>query len=324
MSCGLITFNAAAPRDVDYMVWNARGSAATCTAFGLLVAMGFLGGLLYTCSLNINYLLMVRYNMSTSFIKQRIEPFLLGMPCFVAVVCCTIGLVGQNYNPNEEGECATEPLYNPPHCIGLEVGEIRDGFMIPCGRGSGWTASFYYIVMFVFFVGSPIVICVCLFMMFKSVRRLESRTSTYGIGSLNISATHPSEVGNSYNSDDPAGGSERSSVFRRASVMMHRRFASMRLNSSEHYSNSRSVLNRAMAYSFGYCLTWLWTIIYLALDVSGALAPAPPYPQWQIAFQYLTVVRRLISCFWTLHLMILMTWMFHRFSALCKESSIFW
>eukprot|EP00956_Cyclotella_meneghiniana_P009376 scaffold12971_cov68-Cyclotella_meneghiniana.AAC.1 len=58
-SCGLITFNAASPRDVDYMVWNARGNSATCTAFGMFTALGFLGGLLYTCSLNINYLLMV-------------------------------------------------------------------------------------------------------------------------------------------------------------------------------------------------------------------------------------------------------------------------
>ena len=288
-SCGLITFNAASPRDVDYMVWNARGNSATCTAFGMFTAMGFLGGLLYTCSLNINYLLMVRYNMSTSYIKRRIEPFLLGMPCFVAVVCCTIGLVGQNYNPNEEGECATEPLYNPPHCIGFEVGEIRDGFTIPCGRGSGWTASFYYIVTFVVFLACPIVICICLFLMFKAVRRLESRTSTYGIGSLNISATHRGGVGNSHNSSNDGLGA---SVLSRASVIMHRFASRRRSNSSEQYSNSRSVLNRAMAYSFGYCLTWLWTIIYLALDVSGALAPAPPYPQWQIAFQYLTVVRR--------------------------------
>ena len=265
---------------------------------------------------------MVRYNMSTSYIKRRIEPFLLGMPCFVAVVCCTIGLVGQNYNPNEEGECATEPLYNPPHCIGFEVGEIRDGFTIPCGRGSGWTASFYYIVTFVVFLACPIVICICLFLMFKAVRRLESRTSTYGIGSLNISATHRGGVGNSHNSSNDGLGA---SVLSRASVIMNR-FASRRSsNSSEQYSNSRSVLNRAMAYSFGYCLTWLWTIIYLALDVSGALAPAPPYPQWQIAFQYLTVVRRFMSCFLTLHLIInTHDSNIARFSALCKVSSIFW
>jgi hypothetical protein len=31
------------------------------------------------------------------------------------------------------------------------------------------------------------------------------------------------------------------------------------------------------------------------MDVVGSLALAPPYPTWQIGFQYLTVVSRLIS-----------------------------
>lgn len=152
-SCGLISFNAAAPKDVDYMVWNAQGNVGSCEAFGFLVTMGFLGGLLYTSSLNLNYLAMVRYNKSESYIKARIEPFLLGVPAGIAVGCSVIALLGENLNPNEEGECATEPIYNPPHCLGLEDGEVREGFEIPCGRGNGWTAPFYYIVLFVVFAG---------------------------------------------------------------------------------------------------------------------------------------------------------------------------
>ncbi len=31
--------------------------------------------------------------------------------------------------------------------------EVREGFEIPCGRGNGWTAPFYYIVLFVVFAG---------------------------------------------------------------------------------------------------------------------------------------------------------------------------
>jgi hypothetical protein len=69
------------------------------------------------------------------------------------VGCSIIALSGQNLNPNEEGECATEPIYNLPHCLGLEEGEVREGFGIPCGRGNGWTAPFYYIVLFVVFAG---------------------------------------------------------------------------------------------------------------------------------------------------------------------------
>lgn len=300
-SCSLISFNAVAPRDVDYMVWNARGNTASCAAFGFMTTVGFLGGLLYTCALNLNYLAMVRYNKSQSYIKAKIEPFLLGVPALVAVGCSIVALLGQNLNPNEEGECATEPIYNPPHCMGYQHGDLRDGFEIPCGRGAGWTATFYYIVLFVVFVGVPIAICTSLFLMYRTVHGQESRTSTYGVGSLSLG--HPSGTQHSaLRIDDSAvgdvaGNSTRStsrmslSITKRASLMISRRFSTATPSPVvTENSTSRVVMHRATAYSCGYCLTWGWSIVYLFLDAAGRVVLFPPYPEWQIAFQYLTVV----------------------------------
>jgi hypothetical protein len=38
-------------------------------------------------------------------------------------------------------------------CLVVEAMVVREGFGIPCGRGNGWTAPFYYIVLFVVFAG---------------------------------------------------------------------------------------------------------------------------------------------------------------------------
>ena len=40
------------------------------------------------------------------------------------------------------------PSYEPPHCIGYEFMEIREGFSIPCGRGRDSPEVFGYFITF--------------------------------------------------------------------------------------------------------------------------------------------------------------------------------
>lgn len=134
--------------------------------------------------------------------------------------------------------------------------------------------------------------------MYKAVHRQESRTSTYGIGSLNLRfANQTTGSANGAAAKQENGikisrGIARSISRRAASVLTMTRFTSV--SNGLIHSNSRAVMHRAMAYSFGYLLTWIWMIIYMIMDVVGVLALVPPYPTWQIGFRYLTVVSRLV------------------------------
>jgi hypothetical protein len=68
-------------------------------------------------------------------------------------------------------------VYNPPHCVGYEDGEIREGFTIPCGRGRDGAVVFYYSMAFVTFCIVPVVICVSLGMIYNAVKLQEKALS---------------------------------------------------------------------------------------------------------------------------------------------------
>eukprot|EP00956_Cyclotella_meneghiniana_P020458 scaffold36249_cov36-Cyclotella_meneghiniana.AAC.3 len=191
------------PTDVSYMVWSARGNQATCTIYGFVVIMGMNLTLYYSCSLNIYYLILIKYNKSGAYIRKKVEPFLHGIPFSLGLIWSIVALVNKNYNAGESGQCSTTPIYNPPHCQGYEDGEVREGFTIPCGRGRG--EAFYLT-----FGG------MC--------PKQEKRMARYGTGAINTTSKQsPSDQ-----------------------------------NIDRSYS--RAVLNRAIAYSCSYFLTWGWVI----------------------------------------------------------------
>ncbi len=97
-------------------------------------------GQLYNASLNVYYVAVVKHGKSEADIRIRskMEPFLLhGVPIvwIVALTYTIVLLARKHLNDAGAGIC-TSPVYYPPHCYGYDVGEIRDGFEIPCGRGS--------------------------------------------------------------------------------------------------------------------------------------------------------------------------------------------
>eukprot|EP00956_Cyclotella_meneghiniana_P035354 scaffold114268_cov37-Cyclotella_meneghiniana.AAC.4 len=230
-SLPLITFAAMAPTDLSYMVWNARGNQATCTTAGFFVTIGVYLTLFYSCSLNIYYLILIKYNKSESYIRKKVEPFLHGIPISLALIWSIIGIVNKIYNDGGTGSCLTA-TYNPPHCDGYEDGEVREGFTIPCGRGQG--EVFYTISGIVVLLIPPVVIGVSLAMLYRHVSKQEKIMSRYGAGALNTT------------SDQSASDQNRDRAF------------------------SRAVLNKAIAYSSSYFLTWLWHIGGAIMGLQGA------------------------------------------------------
>ena len=111
LSLYLATFGVTAPRELDYVVWNARGTVATCDATGFIAALGGISGLLYTCSLNLYYLTVVRYRKSDAYIKRRLEPWLHAVPVSFALVISIYFLVIDGMNSDMLGRCSfTSPV----------------------------------------------------------------------------------------------------------------------------------------------------------------------------------------------------------------------
>lgn len=188
-SLALALFNVTAPSDVDYYVFNAKGNQLTCTAQGFLAYAGGCLILLYSCSLNIYHLIVVKYRRTDSYIRTKVEPWLHGVPIISAIVLPLVLLVESNLNADGEGMCISY-TYRPPHCIGYEDGGKREGFEIECGRGSKGGVVYSYVGFFVTLVGVPIVIAVTLGMIYRSVLHTEKAIEQYGARGFQTRVQH--------------------------------------------------------------------------------------------------------------------------------------
>ena len=150
-SLALSHFNIMSPRDVDYYVWNAKGNVATCSAQGFFVVLGAVSGLVYSCCLNFYSIAVVKFRKPDIYIRKKIEPFLHGVPIAFGLATGIAVMLKKGLNSDEGGICFNSE-YRPPHCIGVEDGEVREGFTIPCGRGDDGRGQAVF-AMFLFTLG---------------------------------------------------------------------------------------------------------------------------------------------------------------------------
>ena len=273
LSLSWVSFNAVAPSEMSYMIWNARGNQGTCDAKGFLTTVGAVSGVLYICSLNIYYLAKVKYNKGGQYISSKIEPFLHGVPIVIALIYSITMLGRHNYNSDlASGNCTAMPVHDPPHCAGYEDGQVPEGFEIPCGRGSGGE-NFYSLSKLIVLFIPPIVVSISLGMIFSFVHKQEKRTRRYGAGAVNNSTQHTA--------NSAAGG--ENSTSNKISInsivsFMKTSFGkkSSRSNSNQEYTMSRAVFHRALAYSAAYFLTWGWAILSVILKLAGVWNPRAP------------------------------------------------
>ncbi len=218
-SLAFSTFYFFPPSDDSYIVWNARGNEATCDAQGFLFTFGAVGGILYITSLNLYYLAVVKYGKSDDYIRNKIEPLLHSVPMVVASTFSIVGLVRQHFNDDFSGLCYY-PFHYPLHCQGYEVGEIRDGFEIPCGRGTEG-AEIYYFFLFLSAAIPVNITIACLLMIYRAVKEQERKASRYGASSLDINpSTTSRSTASSSNASRPANRSNNGQSKSRAIMLM--------------------------------------------------------------------------------------------------------
>ena len=139
-------------------------------------------------------LIIVKYQKSDEYIRNKIELFLHAVPWLIAFGWYIFSLVMGIVNPNGSGSCTSIP-YNPPHCYGMENGSIMEGVFpdIPCGRGSA--SRFIEASYLILIVIPPIVMMTCLAMIYRCVRITEQKMSNYGARSILKNETSTASLG---------------------------------------------------------------------------------------------------------------------------------
>jgi len=179
-----------APSDNSYYVWNASGNQVSCSIQGFTTLVGASCGVLYSCSLNLYSLAVVKYKKTDRHIRSKVEPFLHGVPIAFALIVNITLLAKQNLNDTGGRNCYA-PIYRPPHWIGYEDGQTREGFNIPCGRGHDGAVLFYYVNGLGTLFIAPLVIGFSLWMIRRSVLNQENNMASYGANNFTAGAQQP-------------------------------------------------------------------------------------------------------------------------------------
>lgn len=176
----------------------ARGNQVTCSVQGFMIQLSILTGALYQASLQLQYLLGIKYGWTQRQLKwgfllpvtstlckltthvfyawnnqRNIEKYLHFVPLVLGLATAILNLVLKNYNP-ADWDCWIAPY--PSNCTSSY--ELTNGEETDCVRGDN--ASIYQLACF--FGPLWLVIGFCLFVMcqiYSHVYTVESRTRRY-------------------------------------------------------------------------------------------------------------------------------------------------
>ena len=269
MSSFAFAFNStAAPIDMQYKEPSARGNMWTCSASGLFYTVGIMVAPFYNCMICVYYLSIITFNKKDEYIKRKLEPWFHGMPIILALWIGITGLVTKSFNSNGSTIACFATSYHPPHCEGVKIGIIPEGFTIPCGRGDTDSGGMFQSIILILFPLSPFItlaiIVGTMVTMYRTVRKIERKMLNYGAGALRLRAQQrQAQVVDDPNAAGGRGHHTRYSIFiatlknKLVSICpcMFRNGYASRSNNAR--SQKRAVLYMAMGYSLTWALTWV-------------------------------------------------------------------
>ena len=277
MSSFAFAFNStAAPIDIQYEEPSARGNMGTCSASGLFYTVGILVAPFYNCMICVYYLSIITFNKKDEYIKRKLEPWFHGMPIILAIGIGITGLVTKSFNSNGSTIACFPTSYHPPHCEGVKIGIIPEGFTIPCGRGDTDSGGMFQSILSKSFFLSPFItlaiIVGTMATMYRTVRKIERKMLTYGAGALRLRAQQrQAQVVDDPNAAGGRGTRTRRSIFIAAlksklvsiCPCMFRNGYASRSNNAR--SQKRAVLYMAMSYSLTWALTWVPLVLFISI-----------------------------------------------------------
>jgi len=211
---------------------------AACSAQGFFILAGVILSPFYNCALCVYYLFVIKFNYSDAKIKKKIEPFLHAVPWTWASISAIYALGSKALNPNFS-VCWTEPA--PLDCTVIEG--------LDCERGDNAE-----ILRWVLQAGPGIIIfvsiCCIMAVLYLTVWKQERRMRRYDHRSVTTLAGR---------------GNEASMIAGRQSLAEANAARGLL---RQNVTNSRKVLNQALAYLGAYLCSHVLLIINLTMFLS--------------------------------------------------------
>ena len=275
------------PSELDYWVWRARGNMRSCNVQGFLLTIGVNSAQLYNAALCLYYLAIVRHKKTSDYIRKNIEPWLHGVsilyPLFVAIFAILKDII------NPVGVICTTYNYHPPHCIGYKDGEIPDGYELPCGRGE--ERDFRMTLFFAAIASATtiVLIVVSMALMYSAVRTTEKKMEQYGTSALklriqqrNSCSSIKTNLQSASGFSDSYGDLERGVSGLLTNNKKDSFLTSLRLSATQRKqrvrlrksTKSRAILQRALAYTLAWFLTYTPRFVVMLWSLIGGTPPS--------------------------------------------------
>jgi len=222
---------------ISYQIPVATNQAA-CHTQGFFIVLGGILSPFYNCALCLYYVCVVKWNYSDAKITRNIEPFLHAIPWLWALRSAIIASATNSIHPFH-GMCFMHPT--PSDCNTVDSIECEEGQNAEQIR----FVSHTFPMLVIFFA-----ICIQMTVVYLHVRRQERRLVNAGFRSANVAQA-------------ASGGRRRSSI---ETSMIAGRQSLAQANASrgvlrQTVSNSRKVLNQALAYVGAYFCTYFFIFL---------------------------------------------------------------
>ena len=89
------------PDDATIDALLAFGNQTSCNILTFIQIIGVVGTPMYSVSLNMYYLYLIKYNMRERTFRRKIEPYVHGIPAVWTLSGAIFALVSQMYNPGK-------------------------------------------------------------------------------------------------------------------------------------------------------------------------------------------------------------------------------
>jgi len=216
---------------------------AACKTQGFLLYAGGHMSICYNCALCVYYVCVIKLNYSDTKIKKKVEPFLHAIPWAYAIIFSSCALATKSINPGISMCMVAE--YRPQDC------ESDD-----CVRGLDYYLKFRLAdvsIMIIVFIAIILMMTVVYLKVWRQERRM--RNAGYrSTNSVRNSGLEVSMIAGRQNQQAQANNSFN---------------LSLRLSLRKNVTNSRKVLNQAMAYAGAYLATWIFYICSVLIILFG-------------------------------------------------------
>jgi len=267
----LASLTSSLPMPAGYPVWGAIGNDVTCGIQGFISVIGILGSVFYSLSLSIYFLCVTKFSMSEKQIKEKIEPFLHIFPIAYAFCGGIFIYVTHNYGPSGE-QCWIAP--EPVNC-NLDPD-------VEC------TSKGDPNVIISVFAAVPVFFCFCasiviMVLIWRAHHAQTMRNQAYRTGW---------RQGTNQGAHAQSQNDTSSSLLRRISTWSLSLLSFNKADQQQHQAQqgaldaylssrppsaamrrSKEIRNRALAFTIGYFLTYVFSATYRIWEMNGSTAP---------------------------------------------------